>query len=100
MDVGVLLHVRLLVKPLAAILTGVRPRVRVDQEVGAECARPFEGFAALLALLQQTNQVVYPGFSLSSLSTNTPTLDRPQANGRTRKKTLFEFPLLVGIILL
>lgn len=51
MDVGVLLHVRLLVKPFATILTGVRPRVGVDQEVSAECARPFEGFTALLTLL-------------------------------------------------
>lgn len=65
MNVGVLLHVRLLVKPLATILTGVRPRVGMDQEVSAECARPFEGFAALLTLFQQTDHVVYLGFSSS-----------------------------------
>lgn len=33
-DVGVLLHVRLLVKPLATELTLKRARVRVDQHVG------------------------------------------------------------------
>lgn len=37
-DVGVLLHIRLLVKPLATILTGIRSRVRVDQQVSAERA--------------------------------------------------------------
>jgi len=38
MYVGVLLHVRLLVKPLAAILAGIGPRVGVDQQMSAERA--------------------------------------------------------------
>jgi hypothetical protein len=49
-DVGVLLHVRLLVESLAAVLTGVGPGVRVDQQVRREGGGAFERFAALLAL--------------------------------------------------
>ena len=50
MDVRVLLHVRLLVKPLAAVLAGVGPRVAVDEEVCRQCAAALEGLAALVAL--------------------------------------------------
>lgn len=49
-DVGVLLHVRLLVEALAAELAGVGPRVRVDEQVGGQSGRTLEGFAAHLAL--------------------------------------------------
>ena len=49
-DVGVLLHVGLLVEALATELARVRSRVRVDQQVCGESGRPLEGFPALLAL--------------------------------------------------
>lgn len=49
-DVGVFLHVRLLVESFAAVLTGVRPGVRVDQQVRRQGGGAFERFAALLAL--------------------------------------------------
>ena len=44
-----LLHVRLLVEPLAAVLARVRPRVRVDEEVRGQRRAPLERLAALLA---------------------------------------------------
>lgn len=49
-NVGVLLHVRLLVEALAAELAGVRPRVRVDEQVGGQRGRALEGLAAHPAL--------------------------------------------------
>lgn len=49
-DVGMLLHVRLLVEALAAELAGIGPRVRVDEQVGGQRGRALEGFAAHLAL--------------------------------------------------
>lgn len=52
MNVRVFLHVRLLMKPLAAVLAGIRSGVGMDQKVGAESARTFEGFSALFALQQ------------------------------------------------
>ena len=48
-DVRVLLHVGLLVKPLATIFAGKRPRVRVDEHVGGEGGGTLEGLVALLA---------------------------------------------------
>lgn len=49
-NVRVFLHIRLLVEPLAAVLAGVRPRVRVDEQVRGESGGALEGFAAHLAL--------------------------------------------------
>ena len=49
MDVGMLLHVRLLVKSLSTILAWVRPRVGVDQQVRGQRGAPLERLAALLA---------------------------------------------------
>lgn len=49
-DVGVLLHVALLVEALPAVFALEGPRVRMDHEVGAEGRGAFEGLAALLAL--------------------------------------------------
>lgn len=49
-DVGVLLHVGLLMEALATELAWVRSRVRVDQQVCGECGRPLERLPALLAL--------------------------------------------------
>ena len=49
-DVGVLLHVGLLVEALATELAWVGSRVRVDQQVCGESGRPLERLAALLAL--------------------------------------------------
>lgn len=48
-DVGVLLHVGLLVEPFAAVLTGVWPGVGVDEEVGRQGGAPLERLPALLA---------------------------------------------------
>lgn len=49
-DVGVLLHVRLLVEALPTELAGVGPRVRVDEQVGRQGGRALEGFATHPAL--------------------------------------------------
>ena len=43
-----LLHVTLLVETLAAILTGIRSGVRVDEKMGGKSGRPLETFATLL----------------------------------------------------
>lgn len=48
-NIGVLLHVGLLVKPLVAVGTRIGPRVRVDQQVRRERRRSLEGLAALPA---------------------------------------------------
>lgn len=48
-NVGVFLHVRLLVEPFAAVLTRVRPRVRVDEQVRGESGGALECFATHLA---------------------------------------------------
>ena len=55
-DVGVLLHVGLLVEPLATEVAGVRPGVAVDQEVGRESAAPLERLSTLRALEQGEGQ--------------------------------------------
>lgn len=49
-NVGVFLHVRFLVEPLAAVLAGVRPRVGVDEQVCGESGGAFEGFATHFTL--------------------------------------------------
>lgn len=49
MNVGVLLHVRLLVEALAAVWTGVRSGVGVDQQVGGERGGALEALSALWA---------------------------------------------------
>lgn len=49
-NVGVLLHVRLLVEALATELAGVGPGVRVDEQVGGQRGRALEGFATHPAL--------------------------------------------------
>lgn len=48
-NVCVLLHVRFLVKPLPAVLTGVWPCVGVDEEVRGKGGGAFEGLAAHFA---------------------------------------------------
>lgn len=50
MDVGVLLHITLLMESLAAVAAGIRPRVAVDEQMGGEGAGALEAFAALFAL--------------------------------------------------
>ena len=49
-DVGVLLHIRLLVKSLPAESASEGPGVRVDEQMSGEGGGPLEGLAALLAL--------------------------------------------------
>ena len=49
MYVSVLLHVRLLVEPLSAVLARVGPGVRVYEEVSGQGRAPLERLAALLA---------------------------------------------------
>lgn len=49
-NVCVLLHVRLLVEPLATVLAGVRPCVRVNEEVCGQSRGALECFTAHLAL--------------------------------------------------
>ena len=50
MDVGVLLHVGLLVEALAAVGARVRARVGVDEQVRGQRGRPLEALQALRAL--------------------------------------------------
>lgn len=50
MYVGVLLHVALLVEPLAAVAAGIRPRVAVYEQMRGKGAGALEAFAALFAL--------------------------------------------------
>ena len=49
-NVRMLLHVRLLVEPLAAVLAGVRPGVRVDKKMRGQGGGAFERLATHLAL--------------------------------------------------
>lgn len=55
-DEGVLLHVRFLVEAFAAVLTGVGPSVRVDQQVCGQSGRALEHlsthFTAKVTLLR------------------------------------------------
>ena len=60
-DVGVFLHVRLLVEALATVLARVGPRVRVDQKVRRERRRSLERLLALLAL--ETKKALYDYFA-------------------------------------
>ncbi len=50
MDVSVFLHVGFLMEPLPAVLTRIRSRVRVNQQVSRERRRPFERLSTLFAL--------------------------------------------------
>lgn len=50
MNKRVLFHVGFLMESLPTVLAWIGPRVRVDQEVGRERRRPFETFAAYLAV--------------------------------------------------
>jgi hypothetical protein len=54
-NVGVLLHVGLLVEALPAVLARVGPRVGVDEEVRGERRRALEALSALLALQKTSN---------------------------------------------
>lgn len=45
-DESVLLHVRLLVEPLPAVLARIRPRVRMDEQVRGKRGGALEAFAA------------------------------------------------------
>lgn len=40
------LHVGFLVESLAAVLAGIRPRVRMDQQVRGQSGRPLKTFSA------------------------------------------------------
>lgn len=67
-DEGVFLHVGLLVESLAAVLAGVRPRVRVDQQVCGQSGRPLEAFPTdftaenpLLSINTHTHQPTVSG---------------------------------------
>lgn len=46
-NVGVLLHVRLLMKPFTAILAGVGTGVRVNEQMRGQRGRALERFATL-----------------------------------------------------
>lgn len=50
MNVRVLLHVALLVKPFAAVRAGIWSRITVDEEMRGQSAGPLESLPALLAL--------------------------------------------------
>lgn len=50
MNVRVLLHVALLVKPFAAVRAGIWSRITVDEEMRGQSAGPLKCLSALLAL--------------------------------------------------
>lgn len=50
MDERVLLHVRLLMEPLAAVLARIRPSVGVDEQVRRQSGRPLKTFTAYFAV--------------------------------------------------
>ncbi len=54
-DVGVFLHIRLLVKPLSAVLTRKRTSVGVDQQVRGERGTPLEALVALITLRRRSH---------------------------------------------
>lgn len=60
-NVGVLLHITLLMESLAAVAAGIRPRVAVDEQMGGEGAGALEAFAALFALEDLFHIVHRPG---------------------------------------
>lgn len=76
MYVCVLFHVGFLVKPFAAELTGIRSRVRVDQQVRRQRGRPFERLAALFAFEQLFHVVRRP-------PTTQPSTSRLQDGGKS-----------------
>lgn len=49
-DVGVFLHVGFLMEAFPTVLTGIRPRVRVDQQVSGQGRGALEGFTTHFAL--------------------------------------------------
>ncbi len=49
-NIGVLLHIRFLVKSLAAILAWKRPRIRVDHHMSRQCGGALEAFPAVRAV--------------------------------------------------
>ncbi|GFY39916.1 hypothetical protein TNIN_362821 [Trichonephila inaurata madagascariensis] len=50
MNIGMFLHVRFLVEPLAAVLARVGPGVRMYEQVSGQGGGPLEGLPALFAL--------------------------------------------------
>lgn len=50
MNVSMFLHIRLLVESLSAVLTRIRPRIAVDEQVGGEGGRAFEALSTLFTL--------------------------------------------------
>ena len=96
MNVGVLLHVGLLVEPLSAVLARVRPRVRVDEEVRGERGAPLERLAALLARERPLVRVHRParkeisfGKKVISLpDPNSATITDPHCTGYSEKYRL------------
>lgn len=44
------LHIRFLVKAFSAVLAGIGPGVRVDEQVRGQRAGPFEALSTLLTL--------------------------------------------------
>lgn len=49
MNERVFFHIRFLVESFAAVLTGIRSGVRVDEEVCGQSGRPLEAFVAYFA---------------------------------------------------
>lgn len=58
MNVGVFLHIGLLVEPLPAVLARIGSSIRVDQQVSRQRARALETFSALLTLDKQTINLI------------------------------------------
>jgi len=89
-DVGVFLHVRLLVEPFAAVLARVGSGVRVDQQVRGQSGRPLERLPALFALEDFFHAVHGP-------ATRSEFSGKPAFNMRhtPRKKENYQFSVAV-----
>lgn len=79
-DESVFLHVGFLVEPLPAVLTWVRPCVRVDEQVCRKCGRPLKTFTAYFAVKASFLKRKQIGGRLSHafLSVNPPWLKKEE----------------------
>lgn len=102
MDVGVLLHVGLLVEALATVGARIRTCVAVDEQMRGQGAGALEGLAALFALRKRESEKTVVTFRIPKITINkTPvrSLDPFSfRNYRLQKKTTHHplaYPLLI-----
>lgn len=81
-DESVFLHVGFLVEPLPAVLTWVRPCVRVDEQVRRKRGRPLKTFTAYFAVKASFLKRKQIDF----LSVNSPWLKKERKRNQSDKK--------------